>query len=150
MTPIIAIDPGISGGFACRDDAGHIWIENMPDSMTSIVDRLQELYRELSATVIPIVYLEKAGTHRKGNNASASCKFARHCGWLEATLYATGFSVIQVAPGIWQRMFGNLPKEYMPKKRAIREEVKRRYPKLKDKVTLKTADALGLLTYAMR
>ena len=123
---------------------GVIRAERMPDGMTAIVDRLRELGCELpdcSAVV------EKVGQWVPGDHPNAATKFARHCGNVEATLYALGVPFREVAPGVWMRSLGKLPSEKAARKRAIRELMARRYPHLK--VTLKTADALGILTWEM-
>ena len=52
----------------------------------------------------------------------------------------------EVAPGVWMKKLGTLPKDKAERKRAIREEMARRFPGLE--VTLKTADALGILSTA--
>ena len=46
----------------------------------------------------------------------------------------------------WQAALGTWPKDKMQRKRAIKETMARRFPALN--VTLKTADALGILCYA--
>jgi hypothetical protein len=103
--------------------------------------------------------------------------FARHVGNLEAALYVLGIPCDPpqgVLPQAWQKAQGfsvtnHLPAGYaaMPKttpeqvkarrlahdkakrehKAAIRDAMARRYPHLT--VTLETADALGILTWAM-
>ena len=81
------------------------------------------------------------------NSVPAAVKFARHCGHIEAALYALGMPTEQVAPTVWQKHLGALPKDKRERKRAIKEVMARRYPGLD--VTLKTADALGILTWAV-
>lgn len=140
MTPILAIDPGASGGLAWRDAAGLVHAEPMPDGMTAQVDRL----RQLAATLPGLTaVMEKVGTYVPGNHVGSACTFARHCGHLEAALYALGISFTEVAPGVWMKKLGTLPKDKAERKRAIREEMQRRFPGLE--VTLKTADALGVM-----
>ena len=56
-----------------------------------------------------------------GNSGPAAATFARHCGHLEAILYVLGIPTEQVAPGVWQRSLGELPKDKPERKRAIRE-----------------------------
>ena len=58
-----------------------------------------------------------------------------------------GVPMREVAPGVWMRTLGKLPSEKGARKRAIRELMARRYPQLG--VTLKTADALGILTWEL-
>jgi hypothetical protein len=78
-----------------------------------------------------------------GNHVGSACTFARHCGHLEAALYTLGIPFTEVAPAVWMKKLGALPKNKQARKRAIREEMQRRFPALG--VTLGTADALGLL-----
>lgn len=144
MTRVLAIDPGANGGLAWIDRDGIVQAERMPDGMTAQLDRIGSLRYDDGATT---AVLEKVGFHREGNSASASAKFARHCGHLEAALYCARYSTEEVAPGVWQRSMGALPKDKAERKRAIREAMQRRYPHLK--VTLATADALGIMTWAM-
>jgi hypothetical protein len=54
--------------------------------------------------------------------------------------------LIEVAPVKWQKYYGALPKEKKDRKNKIKELMQMRYPALK--VTLNTADALAILTYA--
>ena len=141
MKPFLAIDPGASGGLAWRDADGIVHADPMPDGMTAQVDYLRSLAASLpSLTAI----MEKVGTYVPGNHVGSACTFARHCGHLEATLYALGIPFTEVAPAVWMKKLGTLPKEKPERKRAIRELMARQFPALD--VTLKTADALGLLS----
>ena len=143
MNRLITIDPGAKGGIAWRDTDGEVYAINMPDGMTAQVDEL----RNLSYCAMPVrIVSEKVGYHRPGNNATASCKFARHCGHIEAATYCLGIPTTQVAPNVWMKVLGALPKDKKQRKKAIKEEVQRRFPHLK--VTLYTADALGILIWA--
>ncbi|MFA5103523.1 MAG: hypothetical protein WC525_10290 [Candidatus Thermoplasmatota archaeon] len=141
MKPKLSIDPGLNGGFALLDDDGVVSAENMPIGMTDIVDRLREIkVKHPNVSCI----MEKTGTHVMGNSASASVKFARHCGSLESTLYCLGIPTIQVPPQTWMKKLGALPKDKKDRKNKIKEMMAARYPHLR--VTLKNADALGILT----
>ena len=80
-------------------------------------------------------------------------KFARHCGNIEAALYCLGVPVEQVGASQWMQVCGPLPKGMdaqakRARKNAIKDAVARRFPHLR--VTLSTADALGVLWWAMR
>ena len=143
MKPIIAIDPGASGGIAWRDADGITRAEPMPTGITAQADLLRSLAASLPGAV---AVLEKVGAYMPGNSGPAACTFARHCGHLEAALYLLGVPSEQVAPGVWMKALGALPSEKPERKRAIREAMARRYPALA--VTMKTADALGILTWA--
>jgi len=139
---VLAIDPGASGGFAWRSTDGDIHAEPMPKGMTDQLDRLRDLVAEYQ---IDKCVIEKVGFHVQGNHASASAKFARHVGHMECCLYMLGVPTEQVSPGTWQRHLGKLPKDKPVRKRAIKEWAKRLHPA--QKVTLKTADAFGMLDW---
>ncbi len=141
---LLAIDPGASGGLAYRDLDGLVLAEAMPAGMTAIVDRLRTLQIEIGPLTAVI---EKVGGYMPGNSGPAAAKFARHCGHLEAACYALGIAELanQPTPQKWQAALGSLPKDKPERKRAIREAMQRAHPHLR--VTLKTADALGLLAW---
>lgn len=144
MLKLLTIDPGVNGGLAVLDGYGNTTCEPMPDGMTAQVDRLRSLAAELPGLMAVV---ERVGAYMPGNSGPAACTFARHCGHLEAALYALGIPTEQVAPGVWQKALGELPKDKAERKRAIREQMARRYPALA--VTLKTSDALGLQVWAL-
>jgi len=137
---IICIDPGKTGGWAYYDVDEVVQAEKMPPTMPEIADRLREL--AVSHQNIHCV-MEKVGFHVQGNAASSSAKFARHCGHLEAILYCMGIPTTQVTPQKWMKKLGALPKEKKDRKNKIKEIAATRFPHLK--VTLGTADALGML-----
>ncbi len=144
MKPILAIDPGASGGLAWIDPDGIAHAEPMPEGMTAQADRLRALVVNLPGAVAVI---EKVGGYMPGNSGPAAATFARHCGNLEAALYLLGFPTTAVTPGVWQRALGTFPHEKADRKRAIKELMARRFPAIA--VTLKTADALGILAWTM-
>lgn len=140
---LIAIDPGASGGICWRDADGIVNAEPMPPTMPDIVDKL----REISAANPGVTaVVELVGFFRPGNSATAAVKFARHCGHVDAALYACGIPSRSVAPHTWQKALGALPPDKTARKNAIKERVQRSHPHIK--VTLATADALGILAYA--
>ncbi len=141
--PTIAIDPGASGGLAWTDRDGTTHAERMPDGMTAQADRLRALAAELPGAVAVI---ERVGTYVPGNSGVAAATFARHVGNLEAILYMAGLPTSAVAPCVWQKALGTLPREKAERKKRIRELMARRFPALA--VTMKTADALAILTWA--
>ena len=126
------------------DAEGVVGAERMPDGMTAVVDRLRGMSCELAGCTAVV---EKVGQWVPGDHPNAATKFARHCGNVEAALYGLGIPFRDVAPGVWMRSLGKLPSEKAARKRAIRELMARRYPHLS--VTLKTADALGILTWEL-
>jgi hypothetical protein len=139
---ILAIDPGASGGVAWRDSDGTIHAEPMPEGMTAQIDLIRSIHAQ---NRLGVAIMEKTGGYMPGNSGPGAATFARHCGRLEAALYCLGIPTEQVAPAKWMKALGAWPTEKQDRKRAIREEMQRRYPHLA--VTLKTADALALLTW---
>ncbi len=139
---IIAIDPGAGGGIAWQSADG-VQCVPMPDGMASIVDQLRSIVASIPN---PQGYIEKVGTYIPGNSGPSAATFARHCGSLETALYCLGVPTIQVVPNKWMKAIGSWPKDKGQRKKAIKEEMKRRFPQCN--VTLKTADALGIMTYA--
>ena len=141
----LAIDPGASGGMAWRDRDGIVRAVAMPGGMTAQADQI----RSIIADGIGAIVIERVGTYMPGNSGPAAAKFARHCGHLEAIAYMLGTPTDKpVAPGVWMRAMGALPKDKKERKHAIREAMQRAHPHLR--VTLKTADALGILAWAER
>ena len=145
MSPILTIDPGASGGIAYMASDGRVHAIPMPATMTEQIDAIREIVAEVP-TITAVI--EKTGFHRPGNSAVATAKFARHCGHLEAALYSVGVPFEEVAPSTWMKALGALPADKTARKNAIKETVARRFPHLD--VTLKTADALGMLVWAMQ
>lgn len=144
MRVVMAIDPGASGGLAWVDGDGVVQAESMPQGMTAIVDRLREMAAAMPGLT---AVTEKVGHWMPGDHPNAATKFARHCGQIEAALYALGIPFDEVSPGVWMKSLGTLPKVKAERKRMIRELMARRFPHLR--VTLDTADALGLLTWRL-
>ncbi len=141
---ILAIDPGANGGFAWTDEDGVIQAARMPEGMTAQIDLMREI-RTKSPSMVAVI--EKVGGYMPGNSGPAAATFARHCGNLEAALYCLDLPTTRVVPNKWQKALGSWPEDKADRKRAIKEEMQRRFPHLS--VTLCTADALGILCYAM-
>ena len=136
---MLAIDPGKNGGIAYVDRNGIVKAEKMPDTMTDMINRLAEL----KADGIDKAVIERTGTYIPGNSGPAAVTFARHCGHIEAALYALGISTTQVSPSVWQKKLGALPKDKKDRKNAIKTMMATRHPHLK--VTLANADALAMM-----
>lgn len=137
----MSIDPGKSGGFACLDTDGRVWVQKMPDTVKDISDFIRSISPE-------IVVVEKVGFHVVGNSASSSVKFSRHVGNLEGILCAFELPLIYIAPQRWIKYFvGTGIKEKTARKNAIKSKCQLLYPHIK--ITLATSDALGLLSYYM-
>ena len=161
---MLAVDPGASGGVAWVDHDGVVNALHMPEGMSEQVGLLRSLASQGCAYGV----MENVGFFRPGNSGPAACTFARHCGHLEAACYALGIAVTEVTPQSWMKAMGFGVTKYLPdgykdlpdkdrraaratavrlNKTAIKEAMARRYPHIK--VTLKTADALAILTWAM-
>ena len=143
MNPILCIDPGASGGMAIFGLDGCVEAVPMPEGMTAQIDAI----RHIAVTNPGLkAVIENVGFHRPGNSAVATAKFARHVGHIEAALYTLGVPTITVTPTKWMAALGSLPADKTARKNAIKENVARRFPHLT--VTLKTADALGMMVWA--
>ncbi len=163
--PILTVDPGASGGLALMDADGTVQTWPMPDGMTATIDLLRSIaamHPGVTATV------EKVGGYMPGNAGPGAATFARHCGHIEAALYCLGVPTEQVAPQTWQKAGGWSVSKHLPAgskdmpdgkakrqahsaaqrahKNEVRDAMARRFPALS--VTLKTADALGIMVWA--
>lgn len=144
---LIAVDPGASGGFAWTDPEGRIVVDTMPETMGEIFDYIDNIFYNFRNETKAVI--EDVGGFRPGNSGPTRVKFARHIGHLEMALYACGISTERVAPQTWMRGIGVPTKlSKTDRKNWIKDHVQRLYPQLK--VTLKTADSLGILTWALK
>lgn len=147
---IIAIDPGKNGGISWIDTKGEVHAENMGDTPMDILEQIRRIKSSAEGSDC-VCYLENVGRGRADENVSALCSFARHCGNLEAFLLAEGIPIIQVLPQKWQKSLEiGKSTDCASKtiwKNKIKAKVQERHPKLK--ITLKTADAIGILDYAI-
>jgi Holliday junction resolvasome RuvABC endonuclease subunit len=142
---MIAIDPGASGGIAFIDKEGIVQSLPMPEGMSEQIDSLRHI---LTLAKSQTCVIENVGFFRPGNSGPAAATFARHVGHLEAACYCIGISVTKVAPQTWMKAIGTFSKDKKERKAQIKEAMARMYPHLT--VTLKTADALGILTWAKK
>lgn len=141
---VLAIDPGTNGGLAWDSENG-VMCENMPVGMSAQADRIREI---CIVDRIDRVVLERVGTCMPGNGRVGTATFARHVGHLEAILYCLSMPTVQVAPAVWQKKLGALPKDQKARKAAIKEQMARLHPT--ETVTLAVADALAMLSVADR
>lgn len=144
MNTVIAIDPGKTGAIAIKTN-NMMYAINMPASLYDLHKVLAEIH---DSHPYSVVYMENVGFHVAGNHAQTSATFARHVGHLEAIIYAIwGTEPHKVRPAEWISMFviGGLDKQ--ERKNTIKALMQEKYPTIK--VTLKNADALGLLTWAI-
>jgi hypothetical protein len=146
MKTLIAIDPGASGGIALRDPHGAVEVHKMPGTPRDILDLLDDLTIQDAKMADLQAVVENVGGYRPGNSAPSAVKFARHCGHLDMALIASEIPHERVAPSVWMwAVLKTVPSDKTERKNAIKMEMQRLYPKIK--VTLWSADALGMLTY---
>lgn len=151
---IIAIDPGsVSGGIAWTLYET-VKAEAMPSTPKDIYDFLGFLCCEADGHENIVCYIEKVGFYVKGNSGPASATFARHVGNLEMALLAFHLEHHWIQPSKWMLHF--IGKQTYPpsmtdyqrkakRKNLIKAKAQGLYPHIK--VTLKIADALGILSY---
>lgn len=159
----IGIDPGWSGGLAVHTqatfqvpetDGNRLGVEharrinlfNMPGTTIEIwnlITKLSAKYEQKAALV------ERVGYHRAGNSASSSVKFGKNVAYVEMALIGNGIIPQWVTPSKWMRFLldDRVPEDKKERKHEIRDEVDAIYPGVADRITLKTADALGILHY---
>ena len=161
---IIAIDPGASGGIAGKSIDGEATVHPMPNTLRDIV----ELFAELADHFSPyscLFIIEDTGSYMPGNSGPAAVKFARHCGALDGIISVTRQPVAKVRAAKWEHWYIGKPnyekipatiqgkdrsriltKRKQERKNKIKAKAQEQFPHLK--VTLKTSDALGILSYA--
>lgn len=148
MHTIIAIDPGKDGGIAVRFSE-YKEAYPMPDTFGDIIDLLRSIYAPSGNIVC---YLEKvSGFAGKGRPGAHMFKFGEGFGFLQGVIMSASIKLVLVRPQEWQKHFALGTAAACTGKREwknkLKAEAQRRYPRLD--VTLKTADALLLLDYAI-
>ncbi|MCQ2231431.1 MAG: hypothetical protein MJZ30_06240 [Paludibacteraceae bacterium] len=129
----------------------------MPDTPKGILELFREITDDVdeNGDILPreafVCYLEDVGHGRVGEGVGALCKFARHNGHLEMALIAEGIRTVHVLPQKWMKSLGIGKSSDCASKTEWKNKIKRRmedlYPQFK--VTLKNADALGILEFAI-
>ena len=121
----------------------------MPDTFGDIIDLLRSIYAPHPNAVC---YLEKvSGFAGKGRPGAHMFKFGEGFGFLQGVIMSASIKLVLVRPQEWQKFFSLGTAAACTGKREwknkLKAEAQRRYPRLD--VTLKTADALLLLDYAI-
>ncbi len=153
MRTIVALDPGLSGGMAVR------WFGKtdcwpMPETQGDLLERLREIksVAGLEGDELVCVLEEVSGFAGKAQPGSAMFRFGEHFGFIKGVIQALGIRLVMVRPQVWQKGFGLGTASKCASKTAwknkLKAEAQRRFPQLN--VTLKTADALLILEYAIR
>jgi len=149
----MAIDPGQSGGVAVRQ-SGNTDCHAMPPTQGDLLELISAIKTTADFEGHGVVCLleEVNGFAGKAQPGSAMFKFGEHFGFTKGVVQALGIRLELVRPQVWQKTFGlGTAARCASKtewKNKLKAEAQRRFPHLK--VTLKTADALLLLDYAMR
>ena len=153
MKMILAIDPGQSGGVAIAQ-SGETVCHPMPGTQGDLLELIRSIKAKAEAAGESVVCVleEVGGFVGKAQPGSAMFKFGEQFGFLQGVVQALGLRLERVRPQVWQKSFGlgtasgcACKTEW---KNKLKAEAQRRFPKIK--VTLKTADALLILDYAMR
>lgn len=150
---IMAVDPGFSGGVAWIDCNGQKHVQNMPDTPRGILDLFRQVFEPVPFPdcIDNVCYLEDVGHGIGGQSSSATAKFARHNGHLEMALMALDVKIVKIIPSKWEKTMGiGKSSDCTSKaewKRRLKQKAEELYPMFK--VTLKNADALLILNYAI-
>ena len=118
---IIAIDPGIIGGWAILSEAGHLVAAGDLPVAGEGAQRMVSapLFREVLTQYRPDrAVIELVGSMPKQGVAS-SFKFGRAVGVVEGVIGGTGVPVEWVSPAKWKRRLGLGPDKEVSRQRAI-------------------------------
>jgi hypothetical protein len=143
----IAIDPGANGGLAWTDGET-VHCMKMPETMGDVRDWLQD--QKIAGCR---VYLEQVGEHVRGNSGHNSVALMGHRRCIEGICLGLHIPLYFVRPQKWMSLFpgrakGMDSKAVTARKRFVKEAMQREYPTCN--ITNATADALGILTYALQ
>lgn len=148
---LVTIDPGQSGAFAWYID-DQSYSKAMPDTEKDIADHfvyLKDLATQNNA--IMEVFLEKVHS-MPGQGVASSFKFGEHFGFLKGVITTLEIRLELVTPQAWMKTMSLGTSSSCASKtewkNKLKGEAQRLYPQ--QKVTLKTADALLILEYAVR
>lgn len=153
MKLLLAIDPGQNGGVAWWNSKGNPVVEHAPATEHDYVKLLSTIKKAATLEGYDLTaYVEKvSGFAGKGQPGSAMFKFGFGCGVIEGALRALDVPTIYVHPQKWQKHFSlgtaSACKSKTVWKNKLKAEAQRRYPAVP--VTLKTCDALLILSYAI-
>ena len=154
MKTLIAIDPGAGGGIAYRMPkhsgtdplTGFVIISTtegavpMPDTPHGIAHVLSEI----SGNVAYVECLVEDVHAMPGQGVTSMFSFGRNLGTILGVLAALKIPYRMETPQKWMKKVGGLPSDKAERKHRLKQIAQARYPHLK--VTLKTADALAMLS----
>ena len=163
MKPILAIDPGASGGFAWQDSGGKVHCIPMPQTEDDVILFIRSRSCDGCA-----VTLEKVGGFISGSRGMGSSmfNFGMNFGIIKASAICFGMPLTLVTPQRWQKEITDkrkkdfnyeavLTKGKNKGKTVIKNNWKEHlvsraqclFPQVQN-ISLKTADALLILHYA--
>ena len=138
---IVAVDPGLGGGYAHLKQGGGIDLHSYL-SESIFIEFLLENPNITKAVIedVPTFVSNKTSN-------SSSFKLGYNFGFEVGAVRTRGISLDLVKPKIWQKGIKGLKPGmgYTQRKRLLADAAKRKYPDLK--VTQKNADALLILDY---
>jgi len=146
--PIIAIDPGASGGI-CVYNNGTV-IEAIPCQKTvnEMAECIEVIIKNFKADRIKVSkilgVIENVHAFPTDGRSSAF-KFGRNFGMWLGIFASNKLKVVQISPFTWMKSFGDMPKIKSERKRHIKELAANLFPNAR--VTLKTSDAILLAKY---
>ena len=153
MRAIVAIDPGKSGGIAISR-FGKVECYAMPETQGDLLALLRSfrVAADVEGHNLVCVLEEVSGFAGKAQPGSAMFRFGEHFGFVKGVIQALGIRLVMVRPQVWQKGFGlgtaSVCHSKAEWKNKLKAEAQRRFPQLS--VTLKTADALLILEYALQ
>lgn len=139
----IGIDPGINGGIALINSNDTINVYPCPPTISDMADVLLEVnFLDYKTRAV----IEKVHSF-PGQGVASTFKFGMNYGQWLGILAALEIPYIQVTPHKWMKHYGSMPKEKKDRKNHLKHLAQQRFPK--EKITLKTADAILLAVYGM-
>ena len=140
----IGIDPGKSGAMCIIEDE-FIKACPCPDNIQDMA-LIFAMAISVNTTKTVVAYIEKVWARPTDGRASI-WKFAENYGMWLGIAGAYEIDLQTVAPQTWIKYFETPKMEKANRKRYLRDKARSMYPDLK-KVSLKTADAILIATYA--
>lgn len=146
---ILAVDPGLNGGFAWKVDT-EVSCRKMFETDGDVHDFIQSLSKDNESKT---AYIEKVGgfAGNQKSMGSAMFGFGHGRGVVIGCLLSYGWRILEPIPFKWQKRLSlGTASSCATKtiwKNKLKAEAQRRYPK--QKITLATSDALLILDYAI-
>ena len=140
----IGIDPGKSGGMCVIEDEfikAYACPQNIQDMAL-----LFAMAISVNETKTVVAYIEKVWA-RPTDAKGSIWKFAENYGTWKGIAGAYEIDLKTVSPQMWIKYYETPKMLKSARKRYLRDKARSMYPELK-KVTLKTADAILIATYA--